>query len=87
MELERVKMIDLNGNETEVQVITYLISDDGQSNYLVYTKGETQGAEQDKVIYISKLQKEGTDLKLSSITNDEEWSAVQILLKKIANAK
>ena len=65
MSNEMIKLVDVNGNETEVELITYLISDDNMSTYIVYSKGETQGAEQDRIIYISKItphlgQKQGS---------------------------
>lgn len=87
MDKEMVKIIDVDGNEQEVELVTYLISDDDVNTYIVYSKGETQGAEQDRIIYISKLFKEDDSLKISEITDDEEWANVQQLLKKIANAK
>ncbi len=87
MDKEMVKIVDLDGNEQEVELVTYLISDDDVNTYIVYSKGETQGAEQDRIIYISKLFKEDDSLKVSEITDDEEWANVQQLLKKIANAK
>ncbi len=87
MSNEMIKLVDLNGNESEVELITYLISDDNMKNYVVYSKGETQGAEQDRIIYISKIFKEDNILKVSEIIDDEEWAQVQQLLKNIANAK
>ena len=87
MDNEMIKLVDMNGNETEVELITYLISDDNMSNYVVYTKGETQGAEQDRIIYISKINREDNKLVISEIIDDNEWIAVQQLLKNIANAK
>ena len=84
---EKIKLIDLDGNESEVELITYLISDDNMNSYIVYSKGETQGAEQDRIIYISKITKEEDKLKISEIIDDNEWLSVQQLLKNIANAK
>lgn len=84
---EMIKLVDLDGNENEVELITYLISDDNMSNYVVYSKGETQGAEQDRIIYISKVYREDNKLKVSEIIDDNEWAAVLQLLKNIANAK
>ena len=84
---EMIKLVDLDGNENEVELITYLISDDNMNNYVVYSKGETQGAEQDRIIYISKIYKEDNKLKVSEIIDDNEWAAVLQLLKNIANAK
>ena len=87
MDKEMVKIIDLDGNEQEVELVTYLISDDDVNTYIVYSKGETQGAEQDRIIYISKVYREDNKLKVSEIIDDNEWAAVLQLLKNIANAK
>ena len=84
---EMIKLVDLDGNENEVELITYLISDDNMSNYVVYSKGETQGTEQDRIIYISKIYREENKLKVSEIIDDNEWATVLQLLKNIANAK
>lgn len=74
-----------DGSTMEVELVTYLMSDDRINNYLVYSKGEKNGAEEDEVIYISKILQEGEVLKLAEITDDNEWLEVQKLLKKIAN--
>ena len=51
MEKEMIEIVNTNGSTEQVEVVTYLVSEDGQNKYLVYTKGETQGDEQDHVIY------------------------------------
>ena len=75
-----------SGEDTEAELITYLISDDNQTSYMVYSKGEKVGAEEDEIIYISRIETEGNLVKMNPIENDDEWQAVQKLLKKIANA-
>ena len=75
-----------DGTSLEVELITYLFSDDGQKNYVVYSKGEITGAEKDEVIYISKIINDGSQLVIEEITDDAEWANVQTLLKRIANA-
>ena len=63
---EMIEIVDTNGNNTMVELITYLISDDRLKQYIVYTKGEIKGEGNDQVIYISKLFK---DNKIAKITN------------------
>lgn len=87
MSNEMVKLVDINGNESEVELITYLINDENENTYIVYSKGETQGAEQDRIIYISKISKEKDKINVTEIMDDNEWVTVQQLLKNIANAK
>ena len=74
------------GEIEKVELVTYLVSDDGLNTYVVYTKGEVQGVEGDQVIYISKVVSDSGALILQEITDEAEWSNVQLLLKKIANA-
>lgn len=83
---EIVELIDSSGNKTEVEVVTYLVSQDKLKRYVVYTKGEVRGESNNHVIYISKLYKENDSYKVEEITNDDEWKDVQLLLKQIANA-
>lgn len=89
MNTEEKKIVTIknpDGSLMDVEVVTYLISDDQLNNYLVYSKGELSGSENDEVIYISKIIKKDQVLTLEEITDDKEWSNVQTLLKKIANA-
>jgi uncharacterized protein YrzB (UPF0473 family) len=74
-----------DGNVEDVLVVTYLVSDDSLRNYLVYSKGEEQGLDNDQVIYISKIIENRELLYLEEIKEDAEWKDVQHLLKKIAN--
>ena len=83
---EMIYIQNSDGSKEEVELVTYLISDDNMKSYLVYSKGETTGVESDEVIYISKVVYSGDVVQLEEITDDTEWSEVQRLLKKIANA-
>lgn len=82
---EMVELIDIDGLSSEVEVITYLNSEDDKRKYIVYTKGEVQEETGNQVIYIAKIVKEGEIYKLEEITDDVEWVDIQHLLKKIAN--
>ena len=75
-----------DGTTLEVEVVTYLISDDKTTNYLVYSKGEISGDEGDEVIYISRIVNKDGKIMIEEIKDDTEWSNVQLLLKKIANS-
>lgn len=86
MDKKRIKITFGDGSSQEAELITYLFSDDGQTNYVVYSKGEIHGAENDEVIYISRIVNNGSSLLIEEITDENEWTAVQTLLKKIANA-
>ena len=84
---KKMVVIEYNdGTKMEVQLVTYLMSEDQQIDYIVYSKGETSGNEGDEIIYISRLARNGDALYLEEIQDDVEWMNVQTLLKKIANA-
>lgn len=83
---ELIEIVTSSGKVEQVQLVTYLISDDKLKQYIVYTKNEVRG-NNDHVIYISKLYKVGEELRLDEISDDQEWIYVQSLLKRIANKK
>jgi len=85
MDKKMITIENNDGTKLEVELITYLISDDKKDNYVVYSKGEKSGEEGDEVIYISKIINDNGTLIIDEITEDEEWNNVQSLLKKIAN--
>lgn len=87
MELKKMVTIDYgDGKIEEVELVTYLLSDDQINNYIVYSKGEKSGTEGDEVIYVSKLIKKGENNIIQEIIDENEWFNVQTLLKKIANS-
>lgn len=81
-----IEIVKSDGTSEKVELVTYLLSDDGLNKYIVYTKGEKQGSAGDQVIYISKVISDNGALQIQEITDDTEWANVQGLLKKIANA-
>ncbi len=84
--IRKVLIEDASGSY-EVELITYLISDDGLNTYIVYSKGETQGVDNDHIIYISRFVQDNGVSRIQEIVDDQEWGNVQLLLKKIANAE
>ncbi len=81
-----IEIVDTNGIKTEAELVTYLISEDKLKCYVVYTKGEVKGTAGDQIIYISRLFKDNENFKIQEISDDAEWSDVQKLLRRIANA-
>ena len=85
MEDRKVIIQDADGVKTEVELVTYLINDNNKKTYLVYSKGEKTGAEDDEIIYVSRIVREDNVIYIDEITDDNEWIEVQNLLKEIAN--
>lgn len=84
---EMAELIDIDGLSSDVEIVTYLNSEDNKRQYVVYTKQEIQEQTGNQVIYIAKIIPDGNVLRLEEITDDLEWIDVQHLLKAIANAQ
>ena len=87
--MENKEMITIQNPDSttiEVELVTYLLSEDKQNKYIVYSKGEKTGVNDDIIVYISKLNTDNGQLQISEITDDNEWLNVQNLLKRVANA-
>ena len=76
---EMIEIVDTNGNNTMVELITYLISDDRLKQYIVYTKGEIKGEGNDQVIYISKLFKDNELISTKTTNEKGEYSFVGVI--------
>ena len=83
---KKIVIKNSDGTTMEVDLVTYLIRDDHKGAYLVYSKDEKAGEENDRVIYVSKIIPDKEVCHLGGISDDNEWLEVQNLLKKIANA-
>ncbi len=83
---EMITIQNPDSSTMDVELVTYLVSDDKQNKYVVYSKGEKIGNNGDEIIYISKLMLDNGIFKISEIVDDNEWLDVQKLLKRIANA-
>lgn len=84
MEREMIKIIDVDGVELEVELISILEDKDENNKYLVYTKGETQKSG-NKILYITKLVVGKKGYELSNITEDEEWMNVKKIMSEIVS--
>ncbi|MBQ3306806.1 MAG: DUF1292 domain-containing protein [Bacilli bacterium] len=86
MDKKKVTIENKDGTTKEVELITYLVSEDQKKHYIVYSKGEAAGNDGDEIIYISRIVNNNNTILIEEIKDDAEWSAVQLLLKKIANS-
>ena len=77
---DKIIIVNKNGEEEEVELVTYLNTRDNMNQYIVYTKDEKQ-PNGDIVIYISKLIEEDGIKKIIEINDENELKNVQSLLK------
>lgn len=87
MEGNYLEIVLPDGSVDAVTLVTYLLSDDGSRQYVIYSRGETYGVDSDKIIYVSKLVNDGDSLVLEEITDDNEWLDVQKYMRRIANTQ
>ena len=85
-ENENIVIKNDDGTTVNVKLVTYLIDKKNNYTYVVYSKGEKADDNSGEIIYVSRFIKEDDVLRLQDIVDDQEWSAVQELLKEIANA-
>ena len=83
---EMITIQNSDNSTIDVELVTYLISDDMQNKYVVYSKGEKTGTNDDEIIYVSKFNINNGIYEITEIVDDNEWLNVQNLLKRIANA-
>lgn len=84
MEREMIKIIDVDGVEAEVELISILEDKDENNKYLVYTKGETQKSG-NRILYITKLVVGKKGYELENIVDDEEWINVKKIMSEIVS--
>ena len=70
---DKIKIIKSDGSSFDAFLVTFLVNDDKTKRYVVYSKNESYGPENNKIIYISKLLKEDENYYVSEIVEDEEW--------------
>ena len=71
-------LLDENGSEIKCNVVASFKNDD--NNYIAYTDGSYVNGK--KELYVSKLVSEGEKMRISEITDDNEWNFVNDYLNK-----
>jgi len=86
MDKKMIQIENSDGIISDAELVTYLIDDTRQINYIVFSKGEKSGNEGDEVIYVSRVINDNGIIKVEEIKDEDEWINVQRLLKMIANS-
>lgn len=80
MEREVIRVIDSDGTQLDVELISILEKD--KAKYLIYTKWEKQKSG-NLILYIARLRVKEGKYYLENILSDEEWKKVKSLLSSI----
>ena len=84
MEKEMIRVVDTDGMELDVELISILEDKEENNKYLVYTKGETQ-KNGNLILYISKVVIDGDSYVLDNIDDDAEWGNVKRIMSEIVS--
>ena len=80
-ELESLKIVNQEGKEVEIKVITILKKPDGSKSFLIYTFDDKA----DNVdIYASVITENNDTYVLDAITDNEDWELVQKAIKELS---
>ncbi len=82
MKNEIISVIDADGTELDVELISLLEKDN--KNYLIYSKGEKQKSG-NLIIYITRVRIKDGEYYLDNINDEEEWKSVKSFLSKTIN--
>lgn len=73
-----------DGSIDEVEVLLSFKFTDTNTEYMVYTKNETDD-NGNVTIYVASINRiEGEDPKLGSVNSEEEWSRIKNVLKELS---
>ena len=84
MEKEMIRVVDTDGVELDVELISILEDKDENNKYLVYTKGETQ-KNGNLILYIAKIVIAGNSYVLENVDDDTEWGNVKRIMSEIVS--
>ena len=86
MDNTMVEIQKADGTIENVTLVTYLISNDGLSQYIIYTKNETD----DKglvTVYVSSVDRSSGETKLYGINDDDEWNKIKDVLRELSKTE
>ena len=87
MDTKKIMKIYLdNGTVEEVEVLLTFELLDIKKQYVAYTKNEVD-ENGNVTIYISTVNKEGENVRITNIATDEEWSKIKDVLRELAKSE
>lgn len=80
-ELETLKIVNPEGTEMELKVITILKTPDESKSFLIYTFDDKA---ENVDIYASIIKEEENNYVLDSITNEDDWNMIQKAIEELS---
>ena len=72
-----------DGTEEEVEVLLAFKFNDNNKEYVIYTKNEVDD-NGNVTIYISNVVKNGDNVSLTTVADDNEWTRIKNVLRELS---
>ncbi len=75
-----------DGNKEEVEVLLAFKFNDNNKEYVIYTKNEVD-ENSNVTIYISNVIRNGENVSLTTVADDNEWTRIKNVLRELSKAE
>ena len=75
-----------DGSKEEVEVLLAFKFNDNNKEYVIYTKNEIDD-NGNVTIYISNVTRVGTNITLSTVSDDNEWTRIKNVLRELSKSE
>ena len=75
-----------DGSKEEVEVLLAFKFNDNNKEYVIYTKNEVD-EDGNGTIYISNVTRNGDNVNLTTVADDNEWTRIKNVLRELSKAE
>jgi len=75
-----------DGSKEEVEVLLAFKFNDNNKEYVIYTKNEVD-ENGNVTIYISNVTRNGDNVNLTTVADDNEWTRIKNVLRELSKAE
>jgi len=75
-----------DGKKEEVEVLLAFKFNDNNREYVIYTKNEVDESG-NVTIYISNVTRNGNDVNLTTVSDDNEWTRIKNVLRELSKVE
>ena len=75
-----------DGTKEEVEVLLAFKFNDNNKEYVIYTKNEVD-ENGNVTIYISNVTKNGNNVSLTTVADDNEWTRIKNVLRELSKSE
>lgn len=75
-----------DGSKEEVEVLLAFKFNDNNKEYVIYTKNEVD-ENGNVTIYISNVLRNGNNVTLTTVADDNEWTRIKNVLRELSKAE